>query len=246
MLREDRLSEITNLVREKGRVVTTELMEKYDMSEGSIRRDLNELQDQGVLKKVFGGAVALNSPKEIQKTWSSESEKLADSVYMTYSHVKRLFIDFSETNLALASKLNKDQIVYTNSVSVLEVLKDTPAEVHLLGGELDSTLMITKGYDLINRLEQTKFDVAVIGVTAFHPVFGITTDEEDVALYQHTITKGPSKIICMVDSNQIPKQKMYSVARPESLDQIYFLDTLSEQYKSLMKNSPFHVQIVSS
>lgn len=245
MLREDRLSEISELIRQNGRVITTELMDRFDMSEGSIRRDLNELQKRGILKKVFGGAISQNQEIKTEPEWSREAESLAAAALESFHKAKKVYVDMSEPNLALVSKAKKNQRIYTNSLEIVQFLDTSEAEVHLLGGEVDFEAQFTKGYELIHRLEELNIDLAVIGVEAFHPVFGLSSDQEEVAMAQHTIIKGPTRTIILIKKDQFPKQSMYSVARPEMIDQIYISQNLSSPYQELLRKGPFSVEFVS-
>ena len=61
MLAEERFSKIMSIIEDKGSATVQELMEALDASESTVRRDLNTMDSNGLLVKVFGGAVAKNS-----------------------------------------------------------------------------------------------------------------------------------------------------------------------------------------
>ena len=66
MLREERISLIVRQLRKDRRLSTTALMNQFAVTEGTIRRDLNELQEKGILKKVHGGAIpTLTDPESL-------------------------------------------------------------------------------------------------------------------------------------------------------------------------------------
>ena len=57
MLQEERINEIRRLIIENGRVLVSELCEKYQVSDVTIRKDLQMLQKEGLIKKIYGGAL---------------------------------------------------------------------------------------------------------------------------------------------------------------------------------------------
>ncbi|EFM82822.1 transcriptional regulator, DeoR family [Enterococcus faecalis TX4248] len=61
MLKEERLNAIVSLVDQKGAIKVTEIMERLNVSDMTVRRDLTELEAAGRLKRVHGGASSLNT-----------------------------------------------------------------------------------------------------------------------------------------------------------------------------------------
>ena len=76
MLTEQRHEIILNLLSEKRSITVTELKELLNTSESTIRRDLNTLDEQGKLTKVFGGAVEKNNGVSTTELSFSQKDKL--------------------------------------------------------------------------------------------------------------------------------------------------------------------------
>ncbi len=246
MLREDRLIEITELIRKNGRVVTTDLMDHYDMSEGSIRRDLNELQDRGVLKKVFGGAIVTEGSEENSRSYSDESRILARGVLPFLEKSKVVYMSGGESARSIIPHLKPSHEVHTNHLGISKFLADSKASTFLLGGKINKDDKETQGYEIITSIETLPLDLVIIEADAFHPVYGVSTDSQYRAMTQHALCKKSCPVLFLIQSTILPSQKLYTVARAEDIEYIVVSDNIKENYKALLKSAPYETIVISA
>ena len=145
MLTEQRHEIILNLLSEKGSITVTELKDILNTSESTIRRDLNTLDEQGRLTKVFGGAVEkINgvSTTELsvsQKADVNTEEKKKIAMYAARLVVPNdfIYIDAGTTTEYLIDYLEEKNATYvTNAVTHARKLAIAGFKVILIGGEL--------------------------------------------------------------------------------------------------------------
>ena len=110
MLAQERFERILEILREKQSVTVVELTEKLNTSESTIRRDLTELNRQGLLIKVHGGATAIKSVLSREEEVITKSKK--------HQEEKRKIAKYA------ASLINKEDIVYLDAGTTTEMMLD--------------------------------------------------------------------------------------------------------------------------
>ena len=136
MLAIERKNEILSILQKEQRVLVAELSTRYQVTEETIRRDLEKLEKEGFVKKTYGGAVlnknsTIDMPLKIrEKTNRKEKQKIAQTVASLIEDGESIMLDSSSTSLMIAQELKKKKklTVITNSV---EVLIELSAEDHL-------------------------------------------------------------------------------------------------------------------
>src|SRR5437870_4372545 len=139
----DRLELIRRRLDADGRVRVTDLAEELEVSEMTIRRDLETLADEGVAQRVHGGAVAVG-PQQFAARFQQNARakaRLAEKLFDLVGNGGAIGIDASSTLQRLASRLGeaRDLTVVTNGPDTFRALQDHPGVTALLtGGELDT------------------------------------------------------------------------------------------------------------
>ena len=127
MLAIERKNEILSILQKEQRVLVAELSTRYQVTEETIRRDLEKLEKEGFVKKTYGGAVlnknsTIDMPLKIrEKTNRKEKQKIAQTVASLIEDGESIMLDSSSTSLMIAQELKKKKklTVITNSVEVL-------------------------------------------------------------------------------------------------------------------------------
>lgn len=113
MFMEERLDEIVKLLRVEGKVIVKSLSEKYNVSEGMIRKDLQKLEKEGIIKRTYGGAIlerrVLNNENTTSRVISDldGKDKISKLVFSEIEENDVIFLDISSTNYAMATVLEK-------------------------------------------------------------------------------------------------------------------------------------------
>ncbi|MDD6460135.1 MAG: DeoR/GlpR family DNA-binding transcription regulator, partial [Absicoccus porci] len=129
MLAQQRQEAIVEEVNEKGSVLVKELAIKYNVTQDSIRKDLNILQKQGLLKKTYGGAVRIRKKIAVQDLVASKrisknraaKQAIAQRAYHLIEPNDLIFLDLSTSNLELARLLmenDKGATIVTNMLDI--------------------------------------------------------------------------------------------------------------------------------
>src|SRR5262245_6669856 len=143
MLTAERRQEILGRLERDGKVVASELVVSLGVSEDTVRRDLRDLAEQGLLQRVHGGALPAppTTGSFARRLEVSRTAKLAlaDAALPLLAGARVIVLDGGTTSLALAQALpsGHDGTVVTNSPPIATALAGHPAaEVVLVGGRL--------------------------------------------------------------------------------------------------------------
>ena len=178
-------------------------------SEITIRRDINELFDQGKLKKVYGGAEALNLVKEDVSYRNRMVENLAAkqliakkaSEYLRKGQI--VYLDAGSSTECLIPYLeNKDLIVFTHGVHHIESLSKLDIEVHLVGGIVKKQTLASVGASTLMYLSQFRFDIAFMGANAVDSHLGFMTPDVSEAMVKRKIIEQANEVYILADHSK--------------------------------------------
>ncbi|OCJ18456.1 DeoR family transcriptional regulator [Rhizobium sp. AC44/96] len=193
MLTSQRKSLILDILRRDGQVIAKQVAESLSLSEDTIRRDLREMAADGLLKRVHGGATPI-SPElpdfSTRKDVSLEGkQRLGAKAAGLIKPGQMIFLDGGTTTAEVVRHLPRSFAftIVTHSPTIATELEHHPtAEVVLIGGRLYKHSMVATGAVAMAAISQLRPDIFFLGVTAAHPVHGLTTgDFEEAAIKRH-------------------------------------------------------------
>jgi DeoR/GlpR family transcriptional regulator of sugar metabolism len=214
-LPDERQKYIRERLAQTGRVLAMDLSAKYDVSVHTIRRDLADLAEAGVCKRVYGGAIAL-APNggTLHKRVGQHAERndaLARTAVKFLSSGQCVFLDAGSTNLAIAKAIGKGTqlTIVTNSPTIADALLDNASiDLIVLGGQIDQAVGGTVGTSAVESVQRLSFDLAFLGACAIDNEEGLTVfNHEDASFKRAVISR--SGAVSMVALNE----KIASVAR---------------------------------
>ena len=193
MLTTQRKSLILDILRRDGQVVAKRVAEDFSLSEDTIRRDLREMAAEGLLKRVHGGALPLSPDlpdfSARRAVASDAKQRLGTLAAGMVKAGQLIFLDGGTTTAEIARRLPRDIAftVATHSPTIAAELEHHPtAEVILTGGRLYKHSMVATGAAAMSAISQLRPDIFFLGVTAAHPVHGLSTgDFEEAAIKRH-------------------------------------------------------------
>ena len=218
---------ILSRIDSEHRVSVMELAEELRVTDETIRRDLKELEAEGALRRVYGGAipVARINDKPIAERGqlhSKEKGTIAGLASEQISDETTIFLDTGSTTLALARRLSgfSNVKLYTNSLQIVEVARDHHGiTIQLTPGRLRKVEQDLVGYDTISYIQQFCFDVAFMGIAAVDIEHGFMDFGEDEARIRQSLIKHARRQIFLADSGKFGKSANV-VTAPFSADQI--------------------------
>ena len=214
MLAIERRNEILMKLQAERRGVGRELRQLYDVSEETIRRDLEKLVNEGVAIKSYGGAVInenanLEVPFNIRKNYNViGKQKIAEQIAAMVKDGESLMLDASSTAVYIAKALKekKNLTVITNSIEIIVELMDMPEwKVLSTGGLSREGSFALVGPQTDKMLKSYHVDKAVISCKGFDLESGITDSDELHANNKITMLGAAGKKILAVDKSKFDK-----------------------------------------
>ena len=228
-MKRDRITEIAELLDKRGKL-TLEQLEEYfpNVSQMTLRRDLFQLEEEGKVIRVRGGAMSVREVEKTsggpytKKTTINTDEKIniAQKAAELIDEGSSIFIDGGTTALYLAKEMpDKTYNVFTNGLAVAtELAKKKNVVVNLLGGQLIKENLSTASSFSSLYFTDTNFELAIISAAAFTPENGFSCSSQVEAELLRVICKKAKFLYMMLDSSKIGKIKPYTFARPEDIN----------------------------
>lgn len=228
---------IMQLLQEQGEVSVEQLVQLFDISEVTIRKDLSALETNGFLLRKYGGAILM--PKEIID--ENENDELTKRKFVIAKAAaerirdhNRIIVDSGSTTVALIKQLNLKQglVVMTNSLSVATELRALENEPTLLmtGGTWDTRSESFQGKVAEQVLRSYDFDQLFIGADGIDLARGSTTFNELVGLSQ-VMAEVSREVVVMVESQKIGRKMPNLELTWQQIDVLITDTGLSEQDK---------------
>lgn len=208
MLTEERYQLILRILDDRNAVTVAELSQQLDISESTIRRDLNALAEMGKLNKVFGGATSLNRNSGIFETnvanraYSMSEEKTAIARYAAtlIGDDDFVFIDAGTTTLRLIDFIENSKATYvTNGIIHGQKLSQKGLEAYIIGGRIKPLTEAVIGTMGVKSLEHMNFTKAFMGTNGIHLTAGFTTPDIDEAKLKETAIKHSYRTFVLAD-----------------------------------------------
>lgn len=236
LLKEERQRLIGEVVRQNGMATVAELSEKFEVSEITIRRDLAELSDRGVVERAHGGAIALTSqvqgdePPVVQRMAMLRhcKEAIAGAAAELIGNGESIFIGSGTTTAYLARRLTGRQglTVVTNALTVARELAiaDNVTTV-VTGGMMRHSELSLIGHIAEISLREVRVDKVFLGIPAVSVEHGLTNDYLPEVMTDRAIIQMTQQLIILADHSKFGKTGSAYVA---PIEQVSVLVTDSE------------------
>ena len=227
MLTVERRQAILARLGRDGRLVASELVTSLGVSEDTVRRDLRDLAQQGLLHRVHGGALA-SAPPTVSfarrlEVAHEEKVALADAALPLLEGARVIVLDGGTTVLELAHRLPLayNGTVVTNAPPVASALANHPnAEVVLIGGRLLKDAQVAVGAAAVEALHTVRADVCVLGICSLHPDVGVTTLHNDEAHVKRAMVACSGEVIVLATADKLRTAHPWVVARLADVDHL--------------------------
>ncbi len=229
MLAVERRNLILEKLQDEKKVVVSELSILFDVSEETIRRDLDKLDKEGLATKSYGGAVlnentSLDMPFNVRKKRNMRGKQaIAELVSELIGEGEHIIVDPSTTAVAIvkALKSRKRLTVITNSIEVLVELSDVSGwDVICTGGTLRENylaLVGPKATDLINSFHADKVILSCKGIAREN---GITDSNEMFSQVKQTMLKSAKQRILAVDYTKFDNVAFSQICELSAIDMV--------------------------
>jgi DeoR family glycerol-3-phosphate regulon repressor len=223
---EERRKRIAELVRESTRASVEDLAGLLSTSRETVRRDLAVLSEQGVVRKIHGGAVpaqtAFENPLKVRyATARREKMALAAKAAEQFRDGDSLLIDAGTTTALFAAALSEvgSFTVITNSVLVAQELRQgpRPSEVFLLGGRYFADGQEVLGSLVVEQLKRVQADHAVLTVGAVDPAGRALDFNAEEAAIARAMMAAARQTTILADNSKLGRHALFEVCGPADI-----------------------------
>ena len=246
MYNKERIERIFDLLKEKGSISVNELSVLFQVSGATIRSDLAKMEKAGLITRAHGGAMANSSL--YRETLLTERihdgrKKLIAQRALEYVHERDIILlDTGTTMVAFAEALAKSSIeelsVYSNDLDVIRILEEKEKfSLTLLGGKVRNRFHYCYGPEIQNELSNFHFTSLFLAASAIHEVYGLTTENTDLAGIKRSMIKASADIILLSDSSKIGNVHLRKFASLSDVDTLIMDQNLTAEEEQMLSSS---------
>lgn len=238
MLAPERQIQILSLVEERGTVRTIDLAEEFQVTDETIRRDLQTLAENQQVTRIHGGASSINGRPKLQSFSErrllevDKKEAIAKAALELIQPGNTYAFDSSTTSFALVSTLpDLPYRVLTNAYAVLDQLV-TMEQIDLIstGGSYHSKTQTFISGDSYGMLHRHNINYAFISCIGLDLVRGPSEGFEQQALYKETLIKMSQNVVLLVDSTKFNQHSEYYFASLRDIPHIITDDGADREF----------------
>lgn len=205
---EKRIDKIRQKLEAEGSVTVSDLSVLYNVTEETIRRDLEKLKNEGFVTRTFGGAV-LNTVSHREhihyfqrRSINNNAKKRIGELAAKYmTGVRTIMADGSTTVMELLKNIedNSDVTVITFSAQIFQELNDAKMKIISTGGMYDSDTLSFKGVLAKESISKYNVDIAFLSCKGLDPSMGVMDSAESEAVLKTEMAKRAKRVALLVD-----------------------------------------------
>ncbi|WP_319773742.1 DeoR/GlpR family DNA-binding transcription regulator [Breoghania sp.] len=224
-----RMNEILKRLHEGGAITVAEIARDFGISDMTVRRDLSELEKEGLLERVHGGAIPpaggpLRVIDDVEPTFKARLDhnvdikaRIARKAVDVIAPFRTIAMDVGTSTLLVAQILAKSadhlhrKRIFTNSLRVAETLAETVAEVYVPGGRVRGDEMSMTGPAAVEQFSRYRYDVAVLGTAGMTVEGFFDYSLEEVELKRVYLERAAHRVV-LCDSSKFRRMSTAHVA----------------------------------
>jgi DeoR family fructose operon transcriptional repressor len=222
----ERQGTICNYIKTNGYASVTELAELLRVSQSTIKRDLDELDQKKQVQRTHGGALSGSggmTPPYAYRVKAAKSEKfrIAKSASLLIVEGDTLFIDGGSTTFALYQQITAQKVtVFTNSLTVLTTYNPCIAHVYALEGESLCKSMILHGSLSVENLERIRPDKIFLSSRGLSSDYQLLDKYDAGSVFIRRLLRMPAEKILLLDSTKFNATGTFKSAPVDWVDML--------------------------
>ena len=223
----ERQKQILEITEEKGRVSSAYLSRRLYVSEMTVRRDLNKMSAEGIIKRYHGGALACESYPDYSfetrmKMHEKEKKQIAAVAAKYISSGQTIFLHSSSTCAYVVPclKEHKNIRIVTNSVQITLMATKYGIPCLITGGEYSERERCLIGRVAENTLREINTDIAFLSCSGISEDGMVTELDEDFAAITRIAFKNASKKIILADNSKLNSIYTYNICTLDEADDV--------------------------
>ena len=225
MLKKERQAYILHQVNLHNKVLSSSLCTEINVSEDTIRRDLQELSEEGKVIKVHGGALSHSFNQVYFSTngvYSQNQKKtIALKAIGLINNGMFVLTSGGTTIIELARSLPpqlKATFISGSIPAILEYMHHPNIEVILIVDKISKNSKITVGSEAIAKIRQVKADICFLGTNAIDIMHGITDNDWEVVQLKKAMIESSKKVVCLSIAEKINSVQPIKVCGLDEID----------------------------
>lgn len=230
MLTEERRTKLLETIENKQFISVNQLSETFNVHETTIRRDLDELESQGLVVRIHGGVVPA-SIKQDEPTFEdrateniNEKVKIGKYAAKYINSGEAIILDSGTTTLEIAKTLNEmpqlqDITIITNDVNIASVLRSNRGITTIVtGGTLFHDSYMLNGQIANESLQKLSVDKVFVATPALNIEKGLTHFNELLITTKKNMIEASAKKIVVADHTKIGRRALYTFLPINQID----------------------------
>jgi len=244
-----RQREIVTKLKVKEVLTVEEISSLFKITEATVRRDLEDLEREGEIVRIHGGARItqeepsfIKSFKERTENMTLEKERIADRVAEMIPDNTIITLDNGTTAWLLAKRLKQKRgiTIVTNSILIINEMIDTEG-INLLitGGTFRKRNYDFVGEKAVSYLNEIYSDIAVLTCDSFRPGMGFYKLSEASAEIAKAAVQSTKKVIVLADHTKLDSDGFHRFLVPDNVDILFTDSMISSSNKELISSEPY-------
>lgn len=235
-----RWQKIVELCEKSEKVDMASLVKELGVSEATIRRDFQSLEDQGVITRYHGGA-SINGGRMLEPPMLLKSEiNLKQKILVgrlaapLIQDNQIIYLDAGSSTYEMIPYITAKNVTFvTIGIPHIMRLNATGKNVMVLGGMIHSNTQAITGFQTLKQLDDLFFDIAFLGVNCIHDTFGFTTSNEQEASVKSKVIERSSVTYVLCNHSKFGKLNPVKFADFSSV--IALSDDIPERFNDNLK-----------
>ena len=229
MALKQRLEEIRKIIRQEKKVVVSELSEQFGVTEETIRRDLDKLENEGLVARTYGGAVlnqdtTVDNVDFIRRAQTNKEEKavIASLGAQIIPNLVTVSADASSTVAEVLQALRErpEMTVLTYSINAIDSLRDTGVRLISTGGIVSKKTCAFKGPITQKILDSYYTEMVLFSCKAINKQGGIYDSNEEEIELKKTMIRNGQKVVLFVDHSKFDRVAFVKLADFSEIDML--------------------------
>ncbi|PKM50401.1 MAG: DeoR/GlpR transcriptional regulator [Firmicutes bacterium HGW-Firmicutes-7] len=253
MLPLERKQEIVKLIINNKSIKVNEMSSLFNVTEETIRRDLEKLEKENILKRTYGGAVVIETPGEDLSFFErvrehmDEKKKLAKYVAEFIKDGDTIMLDSSTTALEVGKTIQDDRqvTIITNSLNAcLELSANSHLKIISIGGILNTRNMSFEGPAAVKNLNNYYADKVIFSCKGVDFERGIMESSEYVAEIKQGMIQSAKQVILVVDQSKFDKTSLVRIDDFCKVDVLITNLKIDERWMSQLEKYDIQVIVI--
>ncbi len=249
----ERQTAIVDMVARDGFVATESMVTKFSVTPQTIRRDLNELSERGLLTRFHGGAGQAKSIEnqpyaDRQRSGVQAKRKIAELTASLVPNGASLFLNIGTTTEAVAQALmgHRDLHVITNNINVAQILsRNASFSIMLAGGQVRNQDGGITGAAAVEFVDSFRTDIGIVGISGIDEDGSLLDfDMEEIRTAQ-AILRNSRRTILVADQHKFGRRAMNRLGHLSNLDVLVTDAPLSATYSQLCDAAGLDVKLAT-